>query len=151
MQTVLGALQRATNIYEQRVDERLVELGLRAAELQVMRLASESGGATIAEIRAATGMRASTLSSLINRLDRIGYVRKRRNGRDGRSRVVEATIPGVTATDIASSILVGLESSLGEVLTWQRDLQVLSDVADAISNLPTAEIHSGDGLPELTV
>jgi DNA-binding MarR family transcriptional regulator len=96
-------------------------------------------------------MRASTISSLINRLDRIGYVRKRRNGRDGRSRVVEATIPGVTATDIASSILVGLESSLGEVLTWQRDLQVLSDVADAISNLPTAEIHSGDGLPELTV
>jgi DNA-binding MarR family transcriptional regulator len=151
MQTVLGLLQRATNLYEQRVDERLVELGLRAAELQAMRLAAEPGGATLAEIRAATGMRVSTLSSLIDRLERIGYLRKSRSGRDGRSRVVEATVPGRTATDIATSILVDLESSLGEVLTRQRDLKVLSGVADAVSNLPTAEIHAGDGLPELTV
>jgi len=151
MQTVLGTLQRATNLYEQRVDERLVELGLRAAELQVMRLASEPGGATIAEIRASTGMRASTLSSLIDRLERIGYLRKRRSGRDGRSREVEATIPGRTATKIATSILVGLESSLGGVRTMNRDLKVLWEVAEAVANLPTAEIHSGDGLPEVTV
>ncbi len=151
MQTVLGLLQRATNLYEQRVDERLVELGLRAAELQAMRLAAETGGATIAEIRAATGLRASTLSSLIDRLERIGYLRKSRSGRDGRSRVVEATVPGRTATDIATSILVDLESSLGEVLTRQRDLEVLAAVADAVANLPTAAMHAGDGLPELTV
>ncbi len=150
MQTILGTLQRATNLYEQRVDERLVELGLRAVDLQVMRLASEPGGATIAEIRAATGIRASTLSSLIDRLERIGYLRKRRSGRDGRSRVVEATIPGGTATSIATSILFGLESSLGGVRTMERDLMVLSEVAEAVSNLPTAEINSGDGLPELT-
>jgi MarR family transcriptional regulator, organic hydroperoxide resistance regulator len=151
MQTVLGTLQRATNLYEQRVDERLVELGLRASELEVMRLASEPGGATIAEMRTATGIRASTLSSLIDRLERIGYARRSRSRRDGRSRVVEATIPGRTASDIATSILVGLEVSLGEVRSMERDLKVLAGVAKAVSNLPTAEIHSGDGLPELTV
>jgi DNA-binding MarR family transcriptional regulator len=151
MQTYLDALQRATNLYEQRVDERLVELGLHASELQVMRLASEPGGATTAEVRAATGMRPSTLSSLITRLERIGYLRKRRGGRDGRGRIIEATIPGGTATAIATEILIGLEVSLGEVLTRQRDLKTLSEVADAISNLPTAEINPGDGLPEVTV
>jgi DNA-binding MarR family transcriptional regulator len=151
MQTILGTLQRATNLYEQRVDERLVELGLGAAELQVMRLASERGGATIAEVRAATGMRSSTLSSLITRLQQIGYLRKRRSGRDGRSRVIEASIPGEQATVIATSILVGLETSLGGVITRQNDLKTLSEIADAISNLPKAEIHPGDGLPELTV
>ena len=151
MQTILGTLQRATNLYEQRVDERLVELGLGSAELQVMRLASEPGGATIAEVRAATGMRSSTLSSLITRLEQIGYLRKRRSGRDGRSRVIEASIPGQKATVIATSILVGLETSLGGVITRQNDLKMLSEIADAISNLPKAEIHQGDGLPELTV
>ncbi len=151
MQTVLGTLQRATNLYEQRVDERLVELGLRASELHVMRLAVDSPGVTIAEVRAATGMRASTLSSLVGRLQGIGYLRKRQAGRDGRSRVIEATIPGAQATAIATSILIELEASLGEVLTRQRDLKALSEVAEAVSNLPVAEKHPGDGLPEVTV
>ena len=151
MQTVLGTLQRATNLYEQRVDERLAELGLHAAELQFMRLAVESGGATIAEVRAATGMRSSTLSSLIGRLEQGGYLRKRRGGRDGRHRVIEATLPGAQATRIATSILVGLETSLGGVITREQDLKTLSEIADAIANLPMAEIHPGDGLPELTV
>ena len=151
MQTVLETLQRATNLYEQRIDERLVELGLRASELQVMRLAVDSTGVTINEVRAATGMRVSTLSSLIDRLEGIGYLRKRHGVRDRRSRVIEATIPGAQATAIATSILIGLETSLGEVLTRQRDLKTLSEVAEAVSNLPTAEIHPGDGLPEATV
>jgi DNA-binding MarR family transcriptional regulator len=96
-------------------------------------------------------MRASTLSSLIGRLQEIGYLRKRRGARDGRSRIIEATIPGAQATSIATSILIALESSLGEVRTREKDLRTLSGMAEAISNLPTAEIHSGDGLPELTV
>ncbi len=150
MQTVLGTLQRATNLYEQRVDERLVELGLRAAELQVMRLAAESGGATIAETRAATGMRSSTLSSLIGRLERAGYLRKGRGGPDGRHRVIEATLPGEQATRIATSILYGLETSLGGVITRERDLKTLSEIAEAVSHLPTAEIDPGDGLPVIT-
>lgn len=150
MQTVLGTLQRATNLYEQRVDERLVELGLRSAELGVMRLAAESGGATIAEVRAATGIRSSTLSSLIGRLERIGYLRKRRGGPDGRHRVIEATIPGEQATRIATSILIGLEISLGGVVTREQTLKSLSGIAEAVSRLPTAEIDPGDGLPVIT-
>lgn len=150
MQTILGSLQRATNILEQRVDERLVELGLNAKDLQVMRLITEMDRTTTAEIREATGLRPSTLSSQLTRLERIGYLRRRRGGRDRRSRIVEPTLPGEQATVIGASILFDLEAALGGIRTREADLARLTDITFAITNLPPVRLDPEDGLPELT-
>ena len=150
MQTILGSLQRATNLLEQRVDERLVELGLSARELQVMRMAVEEEGTTTAEIREATGLRPSTLSSLLTRLVRMGYLRRRHATRDQRSWVLEPTLPGQMATWIGADILFDLEAELGGIKTLEEDLLRLADIAQGISNLHPVTVTPEDGLPALT-
>ncbi len=147
--TILGSLQRATNTYEQRLDERLIELGLTSRELQVMRSAFIED-ATIAQVRAATGMHPSTLSSLVARLIRAGYLRKRRGGPDGRHRVIELTIPGAEAARIAEDILFELEAAIQRETDDRGGLDALTSVVDAISRLPIASTDPADGLPETT-
>jgi DNA-binding MarR family transcriptional regulator len=52
------------------------------------------GPITPTELAGRVGMRPTTLSSALNRLERRGHVRRLRNPRDGRSRLVELTADG---------------------------------------------------------
>ena len=150
MRTYLATLARAHNLLEQLLDATIVETGLSASELLVMQVAFEADEPSIGVILRSTGLRASTLSSLLRRLQRRGYIRLVPGSRDGRSRLVEVTLPGQQATRIAWSLHLELERNLGEPGELDRELEVLLTVARQISLLVPPAIDPADGLPIAT-
>ena len=147
MRTYLGTLSRAHNLLEQRLEASIIETGLTASELLVMQVALQEDEPSTATVLRRTGLRPSTLSSLLTRLERRGYVRRRRGGRDRRSRLVALTLPGERAARIASSIHLELERKLGEPKRRLADLEILQAVAREIALLAPPAIEPDDGLP----
>ena len=150
MRTFLSTLSRAHNLLEQVLDATIIETGLSASELLVMQVAIEADEPSVAVILRSTGLRPSTLSSLITRLERRGYVRRVRGSRDGRSRLIAVTLPGQQATRIAWSLQLDLERKLGEPERTNQDLDLLHAVAREISRLAPPAIDPEDGLPIAT-
>ena len=72
MRTFLSTLSRAHNLLEQVLDATIIETGLSASELLVMQVAFEADEPSVAVILRSTGLRPSTLSSLLTRLERRG-------------------------------------------------------------------------------
>jgi DNA-binding MarR family transcriptional regulator len=150
MRTFLSTLFRATNLLERVIEATIIETGLTASELLVMQIALEEEEPSIAAILKATGLRASTLSSLLTRLEHRGYIRRRRGGRDGRSRLLSVTLPGEQATRIATTLELEIEGRLGEPRRRLEDLKILQAVAREISLLAPPAIDPDDGLPIAT-
>ena len=150
MRTYLSTLGRAHNLLEQLLEATIIETGLSASELLVMQVAFEADEPSIGAILSSTGLRPSTLSSLLRRLERRGYIRLVPGSRDGRSRLVEVTLPGQQATRIAWSLHLELERDLGEPAQRDRDLEILLNVARQISLLTPPAIDPADGLPIAT-
>lgn len=150
MRTYLSTLSRAQNLLEQRLEASIIETGLTASELLVMQVALQEDEPSTATILHATGLRATTLSSLLTRLERRGYIRRRRGGRDGRSRLVTMTLPGEQAARIATSIHLELERKLGEPKRRLDDLEILHAVAREIALLAPPALDPEDGLPIAT-
>ena len=115
-----------------------------------MQVAFEADEPSIGAILSSTGLRPSTLSSLLRRLERRGYIRLVPGSRDGRSRLAEVTLPGQQATRIAWSLHLELERDLGEPAQRDRDLEILLNVARQISRLTPPAIDPADGLPIAT-
>jgi DNA-binding MarR family transcriptional regulator len=150
MRTFLGTLSRAHSLLEQLLDAAIIETGLSSRELLVMQVAIEADEPSIAAIQRSTGLRPSTLSSLLTRLERRGYVRRVRGSRDGRSRLLVVTLPGQQATRIAWSLQLEFEQKLGDPERRNQDLDVLIAVAREISLLAPPAIDPEDGLPIAT-
>jgi DNA-binding MarR family transcriptional regulator len=150
MRTFLGALSRAHNLLEQLLDAAIIETGLSSQELLVMQVVIEADEPSIAAILRSTGLRPSTLSSLLTRLERRDYIHRVRGSRDGRSRLLVVTLPGQQATRIAWSLQLEFEQKLGDPERRHQDLDVLNAVAREISLLAPPAIDPEDGLPIAT-
>jgi DNA-binding MarR family transcriptional regulator len=150
MRTYLSTLNRAKNLLEQLLEATIIETGLSASELLVMEVAFEAQEPSIGVILRSTGLRPSTLSSLLSRLKRRGYIRLVPGSRDGRSKLVEVTLPGQQATRIAWSLHLEIEQKLGEPGERNHDLEILLAVARQISLLAPPAIDPADGLPIAT-
>ena len=150
MDTFLSTLSRATNLLEQVLEATIIETGLSASELQVMQIALEAEEPSTAAILRGTALRVSTLSSLLTRLERRGYIRRTRGSRDGRSRLIAVTLPGERAARIATSLQLEIEGRLGEPRRRREDLRILHAVAREISLLAPPTLDPEDGLPIAT-
>lgn len=150
MRTYLGLLSRALSLLEQRVEQTILETGLSASELVVMQVVLEEKEVSTSTLLTRTGLRASTLSSLLTRLERLGYVRRTRGGPDRRSRLITVTLPGDRAVRIATSLLVEIEQRLGAAQDRVDDLETLHRIGREISRLAPPAIDPADGLPIAT-
>lgn len=149
MRTILGTLERASREYGRRLDERTVETGLTTPEVLALRYVVENDHATVAGIRAALGIKASTLSSLLARLERLGCVKRHAASGDRRSVEVEPTRIGIQAASIVTEIQLDLEADVRSRLR-PGDLEALGRVADAIAEIQPAEVDPRDRLPLAT-
>jgi MarR family transcriptional regulator, organic hydroperoxide resistance regulator len=108
---VLLALQRATHRTLQVLGAALGELGLSAAEINVLANLGERGTLNVRQLSAQTGTRASTLTGILDRLENRGYLRRELDRADRRSFRLPLTEAGqVAATQILAAI-AGLERS----------------------------------------
>jgi DNA-binding MarR family transcriptional regulator len=77
----------------------LGDLGLTHGEVNALTALEPAEPVAIAVLQAATGQRASTLTGVLDRLERRGLVERRLNPRDRRSFVVELTESGAEVAE----------------------------------------------------
>ncbi|MFC9619967.1 MarR family winged helix-turn-helix transcriptional regulator [Streptomyces sp. NPDC056930] len=107
--SALLALQRATHATLQVLAAELVDLDLTPSEINALANLADGRGRTVSELGAAVGTRPTTLTSVLDRLERRGHITRGASPGDRRAVLIELTSSGqLTATTIRQTI-AGLE------------------------------------------
>jgi DNA-binding MarR family transcriptional regulator len=93
--SVIATLEATVHRVLERLAADLADLGLTHGEVNALAQLGPGAVRTVAELQAATGQRASTLTGVLDRLERRGLVERRLNPRDRRSFTVGLTDAGV--------------------------------------------------------
>jgi DNA-binding MarR family transcriptional regulator len=133
--SALLALQRATHATLQALATDLVDLDLTASEINALANLADGRGRTISELGKAVGVRPTTLSSVLDRLERRDHITRGTRPGDRRVVVVELTSGGLeAATAIRESItriehraLGGLPA--GEIAVLRQSLETLAGMS----------------------
>jgi DNA-binding MarR family transcriptional regulator len=103
------ALHRATHATLHTLTTRLADLGLPAADINVLANLADGSGQTVGALATATATKPSTLTSLLDRLTRRGCLVRQGDPADRRSFVVVLTPDGLAAAKRAAEAIAGLE------------------------------------------
>ena len=95
--SIVAALEAAVHRVLDHLAAELADLGLRQAEINVLAALSPGVARPIGELVLATGQRPSTLTGVLDRLERKRLVRRRVNAADRRSFTIELTAAGEVA------------------------------------------------------
>ncbi|MFD7417050.1 MarR family winged helix-turn-helix transcriptional regulator [Kitasatospora purpeofusca] len=125
--SALLALQRATHATLQVLAAELVDLDLTPSEINALANLADGRGRTVSELGAAAGTRPTTLTSVLDRLERRGHITRGTRPGDRRAVLVELTASGRVAAGTIRLAVTELE---------QRALHDLP--AEAIAGLRTA-------------
>jgi DNA-binding MarR family transcriptional regulator len=118
---VILALHRATHATLHALTATLADLDLPAADINVLANLADGAGRTVGALATATATRPSTLTSLLDRLTRRGYIVRESDPADRRSFVVRLTPAGQAAAVRAAEAIAELErQSLATVTPQQR-------------------------------
>ena len=107
--SALLALQRATHTTLHLIATALADLGLTASEINALANLADGRGQTVSELGRAVGASPSTLTSVLDRLERRGHITRSSRAGDRRSVVIELTDSGRQAASVISRALAGLE------------------------------------------
>ena len=99
------ALQRATHHTLYALSAALADLNLSAAEINVLANLGEGGTLSIRQLSERTGTRASTLTSLLDRLENRGYLARELDPADRRSFRLPLTTAGQA---VAAQVLAAI-------------------------------------------
>jgi MarR family transcriptional regulator, organic hydroperoxide resistance regulator len=105
----LLALQRATHAGVHALAARLADLNLTASEINVLANLADGRSRTVSELAAAVGTRPSTLTSVLDRLDRRGHIIRGHPPGDRRAVRVELTTTGRRAATRIRHAVTDLE------------------------------------------
>lgn len=108
--SALLALQRATHATLQLIAAELAGLDLTASEINALANLADGQGRTVSQLGAAAGTRPTTLTSVLDRLERRGHVTRGTLAGDRRSVLVELTDSGQAAAAVIRQTLTALES-----------------------------------------
>ena len=105
------ALQRATHHTLHALSAALADLNLSAAEINALANLGEGGTLNIRQLSERTGTRASTLTSLLDRLENRGYLARELDPADRRSFRLPLTKAGQAAAAQVLAAIADLERS----------------------------------------
>lgn len=108
--SALLALQRATHATLQVLAAELADLALTASEINVLAILADGPGLTVSEICDAAGSRPSTITSVLDRLERRGHISRGVRPADRRVVVIELTSSGRQAADTIRRTLASVEA-----------------------------------------
>jgi MarR family transcriptional regulator, organic hydroperoxide resistance regulator len=135
--SALLALQRATHATSQLLAAELVDLDLIASEINVLANLADGLGRTASQLGGAVGARPTTLTSVLDRLERRGYITRRTPAGDRRSVLIELSPAGRAAAGTIHQLLVAVEQrALADLPTaavagFYEVLQALTEVASS--------------------
>jgi DNA-binding MarR family transcriptional regulator len=105
----LLALQRATHATLQVLSAELVDLDLTASEINALANLADGRGRTVSELGAAVGTRPTTLTSVLDRLERRGHITRGTRPGDRRAVLIELTSSGQLAATTIRQAIADLE------------------------------------------
>ncbi|MFG2794203.1 MarR family winged helix-turn-helix transcriptional regulator [Streptomyces sp. NPDC048419] len=108
--SLLLTLQRATHATLQLIAAELVDLDLTASEVNALANLADGQGRTVSQLGAAVGARPTTLTSVLDRLERRGHITRGTRAGDRRSVLIELTKSGRATAALISQTLADLES-----------------------------------------
>ena len=114
------ALHRATHATLHALTTRLADLDLPAADINVLANLADGAGRTVGALATATATRPSTLTSLLDRLTRRGYIVRESDLADRRSFVVRLTPAGQAAAVRAAEAVADLEQQALATVTPEQ-------------------------------
>jgi DNA-binding MarR family transcriptional regulator len=109
---LIAEWQRVTHQLLSALHDELSDLGLSAAETNVLACFAGAPALTVRELVNATGQRPSTLTGVLDRLERRGLIGRRPNPADRRSVVVELTADGDAAAERVAAAFADVEARL---------------------------------------
>jgi DNA-binding MarR family transcriptional regulator len=119
--SVILALHRATHATLHALTTALADLDLPAADIDVLAILADGAGRTVGALATATATRPSTLTSLLDRLIKRGYIARELDLADRRSFLISLTPAGRAAAEHAAAAIADLErQALAAVTTAQR-------------------------------
>jgi DNA-binding MarR family transcriptional regulator len=130
------ALQRATHTTVHRLTSELDDLDLTPAEINALAILSDGRARGVSELAAEAGARPSTMTSLLDRLQKRGHVARGAESGDRRVVLVSLTESGEAAATQIRSTMIDLERrALGElpdsaVAGFHDVLRALSEAAE---------------------
>ncbi|SDT78403.1 MarR family winged helix-turn-helix transcriptional regulator [Actinoplanes derwentensis] len=130
--SALLALQRATHATLQVLAAELVDLDLTASEINAMANLADGRGRTISELGKAVGVRPTTLTSVLDRLERRGHITRGSRPGDRRVVVVELTSDGRKAATAIRESIARIEHRalgslpVGETVVLRQALEALA-------------------------
>lgn len=107
--SALLALQRATHATLQVLAAELVDLDLTASEINALANLADGRGRTVSELGAAVGTRPTTLTSVLDRLERRGHITRGSRAGDRRAVLIELTSSGRLAAATIRQTITDLE------------------------------------------
>jgi len=108
-ESALLALQRATHATLRRIATELADLDLTASEINALANLADGQGRTVSELGAAVGSPPSTLTSVLDRLERRGHITRGTRAGDRRSVQIELTDSGREAAAVITRTLANIE------------------------------------------
>jgi DNA-binding MarR family transcriptional regulator len=108
--SALLALQRATHATLHLIAAELVDLDLTASEINALANLADGHGRTVSQLGASVGTRPTTLTSVLDRLERRGHITRGTRAGDRRSVLIELTDSGREAAAVITRTLTDLEN-----------------------------------------
>ena len=108
--SALLALQRATHATLQVLAAELVDLDLTASEINALANLADGRGRTVSELGAAVGIRPTTLTSVLDRLERRGHISRGARPGDRRVVLIELTASGLATAGTIREAIAALEA-----------------------------------------
>ena len=131
----LLALQRAAHVTLHALSRELTSLGLTAAEINALANLADGQARTVSELGAATGTRPTTVTSVLDRLERRGHITRGPRPGDRRAVLIELTGTGRQAAATIGQTMAGLEQralaglDAGALAGFHAVLQALMEVS----------------------
>lgn len=138
---ILSPIHKATRQIGLHLADKTAQLGVSAEEAHLLSYLESYSPAPIYELQRVFGHRPSTLTGLIDRLERRRLVRRERNPEDGRSFLITLTGSGRELAGRVSGLVRQFEA---HVLTDidERALAGFREVMDAIGGVAQVEIRA---------
>jgi DNA-binding MarR family transcriptional regulator len=128
---IVPALERATHAVALWIERSLQDLHITQAEAHVLGYLAHAQQCSINDLHASFGHRRSTLTSILDRLEQRGLVRRGPHPASRRLVMVQLTDAGHQAGKRISAILHGLDAVVRE-RTGAGDVDAFSRVIEAI-------------------
>ena len=141
MSSILSDVHLAYHVLGRLVAQDLEEAAVSMSEALVLRVATINPPVTVQGLLATTGLPASTLSSLLTRLEERHYVRRERLGGARRYALVRPTRVGATIGRMVDSSLREIEERLAEQVT-PAERAGLTSLAEGLAAVERPEMPS---------